>query len=551
MAARPVDDAVITVTEVTSAEQPRPARRRAPSKAGYDYQDPSRKRIPAITWRSRRYVPNARRYWAKITKLHEVGPGRPRGGCYLPAAILAEQLGLSERSVSAYSAQMTKGGAQRTEERSSGYGQETSIRWAVMPAVNPGDWYLDVPVGAIDTLRGWEYPVMCELVLRLMTNQDTGRRAIASALGISPDRVSEYVGRLADRALIDVDKAAGRQRSDIYRRARWSTETEWIEPPEPEDDVDQADALEEQGEGSAETTGEICGPATGGSCEPGTGETCAPCKGTFEVDVFEADEGLRSACDAPFSNAREDAVGGTGEIPAQETDTVDAVDAVAAGGLRPERKKAKAAAARRGARPHQKDHFGRRADRQLVLAVRSVVLPHAGAELLDRLKPGQVAELEKRLALVLEDDPELPAVRMSYRLRNAMNRTSGQGVRDPFAWVLTAATRRQGCADPNCEDGILWWQMEHGEPAGCRACELRVETRAAAKRGLTLLEPDSTPAPAPYQADDAPRNEVPTSDEYLSEREKALELMRANRKALAEREGCDEWRKKPRWKAPA
>jgi hypothetical protein len=39
--------------------------------------------------------------------------------------------------------------------------------------------------------------------------------------------------------------------------------------------------------------------------------------------------------------------------------------------------------------------------------------------------------------------------------------------------------------------------MEHGQDSLCRACQARVEARAAAKRGLTLLV-DETPAPAPF-----------------------------------------------------
>ncbi|WP_189835907.1 helix-turn-helix domain-containing protein [Streptomyces zaomyceticus] len=80
----------------------------------------------------------------------------------------------------------------------------------------------------------------------------------------------------------------------------------------------------------------------------------------------------------------------------------------------------------------------------------------------------------------LENGTTVP--RLQARLTHRLARTLIADIRDPGRWLLGVALPRWGCADPDCEAGVLW-----SAGVECRACREVIAERAARRR--------STPPP--------------------------------------------------------
>lgn len=86
----------------------------------------------------------------------------------------------------------------------------------------------------------------------------------------------------------------------------------------------------------------------------------------------------------------------------------------------------------------------------------------------------------------LDQGTEVP--RLQARLTHRLARTLIADIRDPGRWLLGVALPRWGCADPDCEAGVLW-----STGAECRACREVVAERAARRRWT----PPPTALPSP------------------------------------------------------
>jgi DNA-binding transcriptional ArsR family regulator len=465
-AARPVGAADKSVTQVT-----RPDDDTSGSRSSYDYEAASRVRIPAHIWRHPDLTAADKVVWPKIAKLDKPGPGRPGGGCVLPIIELARQLNLAPGTVKASLRKLDRLKLMHSRERVTKFGRQASVRFALRQGDIDGPLFADVPVGLVDELRGHELPLLCELMMRLHTGRLIDTSALAESIGISPGAVTQYLVRLAARGLVEVVQRGGRQGRHQYK-ARWSTDDPFmISEPGPS-------IMENRPWGAQQNQ-----PSATPENRPAYG------KQSVEEDS-EVDPPLRSVEDAEVADAREHADGGAHETAPPEPAS-PAVPPLPTSGLRPERKSA--ATSKRGGRSRPKAAARPRPDRHQLKAVREIVVPHAGADLLAQLSAWQRRELEARLARWLDENRDTPVPRMAYRLRNALNRTSGADVEDAFPWLFTAATRRQGCADPMCEDGLIWDLR-----TACRACAERKLERAGAKRAAQIQAGGEVcPEPAP------------------------------------------------------
>ncbi|WP_241845776.1 hypothetical protein [Streptomyces sp. CB02261] len=75
----------------------------------------------------------------------------------------------------------------------------------------------------------------------------------------------------------------------------------------------------------------------------------------------------------------------------------------------------------------------------------------------------------------LDHGTEIP--RLQARLNHRLARTLLSDIRDPGRWLLGVALPRWGCADPDCEAGVLW-----STGVECRACREVIAERAAHRR---------------------------------------------------------------------
>jgi DNA-binding MarR family transcriptional regulator len=484
-AARLVGGAVDQVTELTPPGASAPAPCADPASR---YNAGSAVRIPAAAWRTRRVNATARRVWAKIHKLDKPRPGSREGGCSLSVDELAEQLGLSPRTVDTALADLVKAGALASEERVTGRGQLTSLRYAIAPARNPGSFWVDVPVGVIDTLPGWEYVVLCELMMRLRVGQSLSVADIAASAGLTTPRASTYLKRLAARGLVVISARTGRQGAHEFL-ARFTLDEEFIGSIT----VALAPVDNRVSQGPVEV---VVGSAGALFCAPGDRETSAPgdrensaaLNGTPQCDPEVDVQSRSAAASREVTRERPD------ETATTEPASGSPRDRSGHRRKRQERRSSTSSGSRASA--------PRRPDAVLLRLVRETVLPHAGAGLTGRLSAWQWRHLQEYVAEYLLEHPHEDALRLAHRLRNAINRTGGADVYDAYAWLRTAATRRQGCADPNCEDGLLW-----DTRAACRACAARRGDRAAARRAArtgqhtpAVRPPSPRPAPAETRA---------------------------------------------------
>ncbi|MFD3728542.1 hypothetical protein [Streptomyces sp. NPDC058671] len=93
----------------------------------------------------------------------------------------------------------------------------------------------------------------------------------------------------------------------------------------------------------------------------------------------------------------------------------------------------------------------------------------------------------QEIARQLDDGTEVR--RLQARLAHRLARTLVADIRDPGRWLLGVALRRWGCADPDCEAGVLW-----STGAECRACREVIAERAAHRR---CTPPPTAPATTP------------------------------------------------------
>jgi hypothetical protein len=94
------------------------------------------------------------------------------------------------------------------------------------------------------------------------------------------------------------------------------------------------------------------------------------------------------------------------------------------------------------------------------------------------LTDGQRRALAARAQQII--DGGLDPARLARRVDRAVCRREALGhpvPDEPFPWLRTVLATRQGCADPDCEDGLLW----HRE-LPCTACAQRRADRAADRR---------------------------------------------------------------------
>ncbi|MFJ5711689.1 hypothetical protein [Streptomyces sp. NPDC093105] len=86
----------------------------------------------------------------------------------------------------------------------------------------------------------------------------------------------------------------------------------------------------------------------------------------------------------------------------------------------------------------------------------------------------------------LDHGTEVP--RLRARLTHRLARTLIADIQDPGRWLLGVALPRWGCADPDCEAGVLW-----STGAECRACREVIAERAARRRGTPITAPPAAP----------------------------------------------------------
>ncbi|MFJ3906122.1 helix-turn-helix domain-containing protein [Streptomyces sp. NPDC090025] len=116
---------------------------------------------------------------------------------------------------------------------------------------------------------------------------------------------------------------------------------------------------------------------------------------------------------------------------------------------------------------------------------------HAVLEPVRFLLSGLGAYVQRRIgqeiSRQLDDGAEVP--RLQSRLTHRLARTLVADIRDPGRWLLGVALPRWGCADPDCETGVLW-----STGARCRACqEVIAERRAAEPPAQSPAEPPAEP----------------------------------------------------------
>ncbi|CAL9621558.1 hypothetical protein SUDANB58_05848 (plasmid) [Streptomyces sp. enrichment culture] len=80
----------------------------------------------------------------------------------------------------------------------------------------------------------------------------------------------------------------------------------------------------------------------------------------------------------------------------------------------------------------------------------------------------------REIARQLDDGTTVP--RLRARLTQRLAQTSPADIRDPGRWLLGVALPRWGCADPDCETGVLW-----STGARCPACREVAAQRARAR----------------------------------------------------------------------
>ncbi|MEU6055347.1 hypothetical protein ABZ829_33565 [Streptomyces xanthochromogenes] len=91
----------------------------------------------------------------------------------------------------------------------------------------------------------------------------------------------------------------------------------------------------------------------------------------------------------------------------------------------------------------------------------------------------------------LRDGASVGRVRGRLTRRLAVTMTSD--IRDPGRWLVGVALPRRGCANPDCESGVLW-----STGAVCGACrEGRLDRRAERAARAAVPQPPEPPEPAP------------------------------------------------------
>lgn len=114
---------------------------------------------------------------------------------------------------------------------------------------------------------------------------------------------------------------------------------------------------------------------------------------------------------------------------------------------------------------------------------------HAALEPVRFLVGDLNAYLQRRLGreVARQLDAGTGVERLRSRLTQRLAGTLVEDIRDPGRWLLGVALPRWGCADPDCETGVLWSTGRR-----CRACQ-----EAAADRRALPCDEGSAPAPPP------------------------------------------------------
>lgn len=413
---------------------------------GYDRR--SRVRLFAPDWRAGDGIgPSTRRYWQKVRKLDRIGPAR------LSSAQIARQLGISPASAKRHEAALKKTGRLTVTRRTGPRGELAALRTTASPADPRRERYLDVPIGVIDTLPGPELCLLEELVwhLTVRPGHDLSTAELLRQVGIaSRTAAATHLRRLEQLGLLAREHRPGRA---PRWRARWFASDPWLAAREPRDDAPRGTAEE----GACPHCGSD--PERDTPCCPVQERERAVARAALDMLLTDATPADSDTPARPGSDPRTP----PRSEPACVKQTVecdleyDPPRSAAGAGLgdtREETRRWRAAAG--GSRTGDRGSAGSRA-------------LEPAWPVIAALTDGQRRALAARAQQII--DGGLDPARLTRRVERAVRRREavGQPVPDePFPWLRTVLATRQGCADPDCEDGLLW----HRE-LPCTACAQR------------------------------------------------------------------------------
>ncbi|MFF9504539.1 helix-turn-helix domain-containing protein [Streptomyces sp. NPDC014656] len=110
--------------------------------------------------------------------------------------------------------------------------------------------------------------------------------------------------------------------------------------------------------------------------------------------------------------------------------------------------------------------------------------------LLTRVNTYVQRRIGQEISRQLDHGTEVP--RLRARLTHRLARTLIADIRDPGRWLLGVGLPRWGCADPDCEAGVLW-----STGVECRVCREVIAERAARRRSAPLTASPTAPPTAP------------------------------------------------------
>jgi DNA-binding MarR family transcriptional regulator len=401
--------------------------------------------------------PSTRRYWQKVRKLDRLGPAR------LSSAQIAAQLGISPASAKRHEAALKKAGRLIVTRRVGPRGELAALRSTASPADPHRDRYLDVPIGVIDALPGAELCLLEALIwhLTVRPEHELSTAELLRQVGIaSRTAAATHLRRLEALGLIDREHRPGRA---PRWRARWFAGDPWLA------DRDHHTEPERK---AADGACPHCGanPQRDTPCCPIQERERAAARaelGALVGDATRADSDPPALPDSdPRTPPQSD--------PAFVKQTVESnleydLSRSAAGA---ELLNARELLRRWRAATGQDDTKG-------------ISAQGSGAQVLapawpvvGRLTDGQRRALAARAQHII--DGGLDPARLTRRVDRAVRRREAAGLpvpREPFPWLRAVLAARQGCADPDCEDGLLWHR-----DLPCRACAERRADRAADRR---------------------------------------------------------------------
>lgn len=432
---------------------------RAAGPAVYQGYDPrSRVRLFGPDWRGEDALsPSTRRYWQKVRKLDRLGPAR------LSSAQIAAQLGISPASAKRHEAVLKKAGRLTVTRRVGPRGELAALRSTASPADPRRERYLDVPIGVIDALPGAELCLLETLVwhLTVRPEDELSTTELLRQVGIaSRSAAATHLRRLEVLGLIAREHRPGRA---PRWRARWFAGDPWLA------------ARDHHGEPAHEAADGAC-PRCGADPEGDT--SCCPIqereRGAARAELLALLRGATRADSDPPALPDSDLRTPPRSDPAFVKQTVESnleydLSRSAAGAdllnARELLRRCRAAAGRADAR----SGLARPTSVQVLAPAWSVV---------GGLTDGQRRALAARAQQIIDDG--LDPARLTRRVDRAVRRREAAGLpvpREPFPWLRAVLATRQGCADPDCEDGLLWYR-----DMPCRACAERRADRAADRR---------------------------------------------------------------------